>query len=122
MNLKDKISKKRNFLELFERTDTFHQNCIRINTNNSLSHELLKFLKAWKITKEGRNFMTEARFFRKFKGEDRRIDLVDIEGEELWEFETNKKVIDKQLKGDKVNYILVRLNANLVNEIKKIVE
>ena len=39
-----------------------HRNCIRINTANSLEHELVKLRICYKLIKEGKEIITEAIF------------------------------------------------------------
>ena len=64
MNQKDlEITRQTNRYKL-ETTSACHRNCVRINTANSMPHELAKLRAAYILRKHGKSFVCEAVFER----------------------------------------------------------
>ena len=60
---KSEIQKRKNDIaRLCDFPDRIHRNCIRINVNNSLEHELEKVRQCYILKMNGMEFITEARF------------------------------------------------------------
>ena len=74
-----------------------HVNCIRINTNNSLEHEMEKLKICYNLKKEGRDFLTEAVFENK-KGIADIVDLVLGIIIEVQHTESDESIKNKSLK------------------------
>lgn len=59
MNKQEKINTA---LRLISKQYRLDKNSIRVNTHNTETHELAKFLKCWELMKEGREVYTEVTF------------------------------------------------------------
>ncbi len=82
------VMKQRNDVaRRLEHTSSIHRNCIRINAGSTKRHEEKKFEIAWRLAKEGKEFITEA----VFKKEGVRADIVCLDTKEIFEIETNPR-------------------------------
>lgn len=85
---------------MFQSQDRRHKNCIRINTANSLKHEMKKLEVCYTLKKYGHDFLTEATFSKNGK----RCDIVDLSDKSVIEIAVTeeeeslaKKVMDYPL-------------------------
>jgi len=68
---------------------------VKINVNNTLAHELAKFLLCWELAKQSKKFVTEAIFNNK-----RRADILVLDDGEAWEViqsESMKSIFKKNV-------------------------
>jgi hypothetical protein len=96
MNQKDRQMRRNNTRRLFEHTSGIHVNCIRINSGNTIIHELAKFLYCESLAFGGYEFITEA-VLENRRG---RADIVNLDlGEiiELVHTEREKSIEDKAM-------------------------
>lgn len=82
MSQKEILIHRNNIARLFRFSSKMHRNCIRINSGNTLAHELAKFEQCWKLAQEGHEFLTEAEFEHPFK---LRADVVDLDSGIVYE-------------------------------------
>lgn len=73
-----------------------HINCIRINSNNSIEHESMKFNICYHLSKNNHNFMTEAIFNEQIGI----ADIIDLNSLVIYEIVNTES---KQSLKDKVN-------------------
>lgn len=80
MNIRE-VERRRENLNKLEFQDRRHINCLRFGKNESLEHALAKLIRCYQIRGE-KNFVTEARFMRRFDGNDRKVDIFVLESGE----------------------------------------
>lgn len=62
MNEKHRQVIRNNTARKVEQASKIHRNCIRVNSNNTIEHEQLKFEICYWLKKNGKEFITEAKF------------------------------------------------------------
>lgn len=78
---KGKIQQKRNETKrLLDRSFNTKEQVIKININNTIEHELAKFLLCWEAACDGKRFVTEAIF-----SNGKRADILILDDGEAWE-------------------------------------
>jgi len=75
-------------------------NTVRFNVGSTLKHEIAKFLLCWELKQMGMYFITEAQY----KGVNRRVDIINLDKNEIIEIESDAMAIRKKCKGDGVTY------------------
>jgi len=70
--------------------DSRHVNRLNIHPQNSRRHERKKFELCWKLEKQDKHYITEARF----KDRDIRADIYVLDDDELWEVETSQRELE----------------------------
>ena len=78
---KTKTQARRNETKrLLDRSFNTKEQVIKINTSNTIEHELAKFLLAWEAACDGKRFVTEAIF-----SNGKRADILVLDDGEAWE-------------------------------------
>ncbi len=107
MNKKDLAIKRNNTARLFRHSSKVHRNCIRLNSGNTIEHELKKFRLCWALKKAGEHFITEAVFESGL-----RADVVSLDKNLAYEIIASEK--EESLTQKATNYpipiIKVRIN------------
>ena len=80
------LIKRNDTARLVNPQDRMHRNCIRLSPANSLKHEMKKAELCYELLKEGKEFITEARFINKS-----RADILVLDDCIALEIETNPK-------------------------------
>ena len=101
INKKDLQREKNNNTRPLEHTSKIHRGCIRINTGNTYAHELKKFEECWRLSEEGKEYITEA----VVEDTKRRYDILVLDTGEIIEIETDPKIISEKRKGKDVTYL-----------------
>jgi len=90
VNKLDLMKKKNDSANLLEHSSRIHRNCIRINVNNGIAHEMKKTEICYRLKEAGLEFVCEAEFYGKKSGRadifildhEVALELVDSESEE----------------------------------------
>lgn len=80
MNQLDKLRQRNETMKLLSRKYNHKEGVVKINSGNTLNHELAKFLLCWKLANEGKQFVTEAIFEN-----GKRADILVLDEFEAWE-------------------------------------
>lgn len=80
MNLLDKMRQRAETMKLLSKKFNCKEGVVKINSGNTFTHELAKFLLCWKLASEGKQFVTEAIFEN-----GKRADILVLDEFEAWE-------------------------------------
>ncbi len=103
MNIK-MLQKRNDITRLVDPSDRMHRNCIRFNPSNSREHEMKKAEICYTLLKEGKEFITEARFLNKS-----RADILVLDDGLALEIETNPKDFESRKQNYPVEVELICL-------------
>ena len=97
MGVKDLMMQRSRSYQFLDRSFNLREGVIKINSHNTLEHELAKFFLCWELKSLGKEFVTEAIFSNK-----KRADIFVLDDEEA--LEVVKSESEESIKRKEADY------------------